>query len=289
MTSRGQKADRLLIISPRAGSMNESIEARLREEYSDHAIIEFDPKVDFEKLIKPDARVVVAGGDGTIEFVVRKLADTKHPVGILPMGTYNNLAHALHLPTELGHAIEVTRKGRPTSITLGRVNGHVFIEACAVGLFGDAIVLGESAKDLAFGGLAEKLRHVIQAKPFHYELNRDLNGQGTAMSLVFSNTASIGSKLPVSDASPTDPYLEFSADAGRTRGDIVGRVIASAVGREPPEEPPDLLLRFRTLDIKTRPRARVYADNKLVGRTPATVTAEVSAVKVMLPPDGDRK
>jgi hypothetical protein len=35
--------------------------------------------------------------------------------------------------------------------------------------------------------------------------------------------------------------------------------------------------------VKTRPKVRIYADNFMVGRTPATVTAEVSAVKVLLP------
>jgi hypothetical protein len=33
----------------------------------------------------------------------------------------------------------------------------------------------------------------------------------------------------------------------------------------------------------TRPRARVYADNPGIGRTPATVSTEVRASKVVLP------
>jgi hypothetical protein len=43
------------------------------------------------------------------------------------------------------------------------------------------------------------------------------------------------------------------------------------------------VFKFKRLDVKTRPRVRVYADNYMVGRTPASVTAEVSAVKVLVP------
>jgi hypothetical protein len=35
--------------------------------------------------------------------------------------------------------------------------------------------------------------------------------------------------------------------------------------------------------VTTKPKVRIYADNAQVGRTPATLTAELSAVKVMLP------
>src|SRR5215208_1880621 len=37
-------------------------------------------------------RVVVAGGDGTLHTVVQGLVGTKLPLGIIPLGTANNLA-----------------------------------------------------------------------------------------------------------------------------------------------------------------------------------------------------
>jgi hypothetical protein len=67
---------------------------------------------------------------------------------------------------------------------------------------------------------------------------------------------------------------------GRTRGDIVSRAIKSAVHFD---DGADQVFRFKRLEITTTPRVRVYADNFQVGRTPATVTAEVSALKVMMP------
>ena len=275
-------ATRVLIISRGSGSMTPQVEEKLRKAFADYLIVDFDPKADIEKLVTPQARIVVAGGDGSVEFMVRKLADSLHPIGIMPLGTYNNLARALRLPLELNPAIEVARDGHPRAITLGRVNDHIFVEACAIGLFGQTIALGESAKDKAFGKIPARVKDVMAARRFRYELHGDLEGHGSAMSLVFSNTATIGSQLPVSDANPTKPYLEFSVYAGRSRTDIVGRTVKSMVLKQH-EEPTDQVFRFHRVEVKTKPGVRVYADNMHVGRTPATVTAETSAVKVVLP------
>jgi diacylglycerol kinase (ATP) len=272
----------LLILSSKAGSMTPQIEAKLRKAFAGSLIVEFDPKMDLEKLVSPTATVIVAGGDGSIGWVVRRLADTKHPLGILSMGTFNNFAKSLRLPTTVDAAIRVIKKGRPHPITLGRVNKMIFLEAAAIGLFGETIAAGESAKDRAFGAFAEDVKHIAEAKPFTYELTGDIRGSGTAMSLVFTNTTSIGSQMPVSDKTPVEPYLELSVHAGATRTDIVKRVLARAVLSKHREGGLGQVFKFRKLEVTTKPRVRIYADNAHVGRTPANITAELSAVQVIL-------
>jgi diacylglycerol kinase family enzyme len=272
----------LLILSSKAGSMTPQIEAKLRKAFEGSLVVEFDPKMDLEKLVSPTAAIVVAGGDGTIGWVVRRLADTKHPLGILSMGTFNNFAKSLRLPTTVDAAIRVIKSGKSHPITLGRLNGKIFLEAAAIGLFGETIAAGESAKDRAFGSFAEDLKHVMEASPFTYELTGDIRGSGTAMSLVFTNTSSIGSQMPVSDKTPEDPYLELSVHAGATRRDIVKRVIARVVLSKHREKGLGQVFKFRKLVVTTKPKVRIYADNAQLGRTPATITAELSALQVIL-------
>jgi diacylglycerol kinase (ATP) len=276
-------ATSLLIMSSKAGSMTPQIEAKLRKSFASSLIVEFDPKMDVEKLVSPKATIIVAGGDGTIGWAVRKLAETKHPIGILSLGTFNNFAKSLHLPMTVDAAIRVIQTGRPHPITLGRVNGKIFLEAAAIGLFGEFITAGESAKDRAFGAFAEDLKHIAEAKPFTYELTGDIRGSGTAMSLVFTNTTSIGAQMPVSDKTPKDPYLELSVHAGATRTDIAKRVLARVVLSKHKEGGLGQVFKFRSLVVSAKPKVRIYADNAQIGRTPATITAEVSAVQVILP------
>ena len=276
-------ASSLLILSSKSGSMTPAIEARLRKAFEGSVIVEFDPKMDLEKLVAPRGLIVVAGGDGTVGWVVRRLVDTKHPLGILSLGTFNNFAKSLHLPTTVDAAIRVIKSGTPHPITLGKLNGKIFLEAAAIGLFGETIAAGESAKDRAFGAFAEDVLHIAEARPFTYELSGDIRGSGSCMSLVFTNTTSIGSQMPVSDKTPEDPYLELSVHAGASRTDIVKRVLARAVLSKHKEEGLGQVFRFRKLEVVTKPKVRIYADNAHLGRTPATITAELSALQVILP------
>ena len=277
------RATSMLILSSKAGSMSPAVVAKIRKAFESSLIVEFDPKMDLDKLITPTATVVVAGGDGTIAWVVRQLVDTKHPLGIISMGTFNNFARSLHLPTTVDAAIRVVRQGKPHPITLGRVNGTVFVEAAAIGLFGATIAAGDAAKDRAFGAFANAARKMLTAKRFRYELTGDLTGGGSAMSLVFANTKSIGSQMPLSDKTPEDPYLELSIHAGASRTDIVKRVLARAVLSKEGEAGLGQMFRFRKIQVTTKPRARIYADNFRLGLTPASITAELSALKIILP------
>jgi diacylglycerol kinase family enzyme len=277
------RATSLLIVSTKAGSITAAADAKLRKAFAGSLIVEFDPKMDLDKLISPTATVIVAGGDGTIGWVVRRLVETEHPLGIISMGTFNNFAKSLHLPTSVEAAIRVVKTGKPRPITLGRVNGTIFLEAAAIGLFGTTIAAGDAAKDLAFGAFADAAKRVLTARPFKYELSGDIKGDGSAMSLVFTNTTSIGSQMPVSDKTPEDPYLELSVHAGSNRADIVKRVLARAVLAKDAEMGAGQRFRFRKLEVTARPRARIYADNVRAGLTPASITAELSALKVILP------
>lgn len=275
--------ERLLIISSKAGSITPEVDAKLRRAFADYEIVEFDPSRDFRRILKPGATVVAAGGDGTIGFVSRALAETDHRLGVLSLGTYNNFARALGMPDNLDRAIRVIQAGNARPVTLGRVNGKPFLEAAAVGLFGEAIALGEAAKDRHFGDLRVAFGQVTKAKPFQYRISGDIEGHGSALSLVFANTPSMGARMPVGDGTPEDAHLELSVHVGESRTDIIGRILTSAIAGRHEEAHLGMSFHFRNLRITTTPRVRVFADNMSAGRTPVTISAEVGALQVILP------
>lgn len=278
------RATRVLVLSSRAAGVDTRIQARLRAEFPDHTVVRMASVHRLQSLATPNATVIVAGGDGTVGAVVRRLAGTRCRIGIVPLGTFNNFASALRVPAEIDTAIAAVHAGRARSVTLGRVNGVVFLEACAVGLFGDTIRLGEFAKDRKLRGISTKIRRVLAAQQFEYKLAQDLVGSGSAMSLVFSNTYSTGIRLPVGESSPADRYLEFSVHAGSTHLDIAGRALASALLAKHREEGAGQVLRFRRLRVTTTPRVRAFADHVPAGYTPLTVTAELSKLRFIVPP-----
>jgi YegS/Rv2252/BmrU family lipid kinase len=78
--------------------------------------------------------VIVGGGDGTLNAAIDGLIATQLPLGILPLGTANDLARTLHLPTSLAEACDVIAKGQLERIDLGWVNGNHFFNVASLGL-----------------------------------------------------------------------------------------------------------------------------------------------------------
>ena len=51
----------------------------------------------------------------------------------------------------------------------------------------------------------------------------------------------------------------------------------------PKEEPLEMGFRFKKITVTTKPGIEIFADNMKVGRTPATITAELGALNILLP------
>jgi len=77
--------------------------------------------------------VVVAGGDGTVNSALAVLIRTGKPLGIIPLGTANDLARTLGVPTDPAAAAAVILSGRKRRVDVGEVNGRYFLNAAGIG------------------------------------------------------------------------------------------------------------------------------------------------------------
>jgi YegS/Rv2252/BmrU family lipid kinase len=78
--------------------------------------------------------VVIGGGDGTVQRAAAALMESGLPLGILPLGTANDLARTLDLPLDLEQAAERIAAGRVRKIDVSRANGHLFFNVAHIGL-----------------------------------------------------------------------------------------------------------------------------------------------------------
>ena len=60
-----------------------------------------------------------AGGDGLIGGVITHIAESGLPLGILPLGTANDLARSLNIPLDLVQAIHVITTGKTVEVDIG--------------------------------------------------------------------------------------------------------------------------------------------------------------------------
>jgi diacylglycerol kinase (ATP) len=77
---------------------------------------------------------VLGGGDGTLNSAAPALIETGLPLGILPLGTANDLARTLEIPLDLAEAAQVIVDGEIRRIDLGEVNGKPFFNVASIGL-----------------------------------------------------------------------------------------------------------------------------------------------------------
>ena len=135
-----------VIINARSGAHDkEAAASRIREYLSSRGIVArvqlirtpADIPAAAERAARGDAEVVVAGGgDGTIAAVATGVIDTSKPLGVLPLGTFNYFARRIGVPLELDDALEVIAGGGVTrAVSVGDVNGHVFLNNSSIGLY----------------------------------------------------------------------------------------------------------------------------------------------------------
>ncbi|HUP67469.1 MAG TPA: diacylglycerol kinase family protein [Sphingomicrobium sp.] len=82
-----------------------------------------------------DELLIVGGGDGTISAAASALAGSKTRLGILPLGTLNHFARDLGIPSDLAGAADVIAKGKQRRVDVAEMNGRIFINNSAIGLY----------------------------------------------------------------------------------------------------------------------------------------------------------
>jgi diacylglycerol kinase family enzyme len=105
------------------------------------------------KALKEKADIIaVAGGDGIVGKVARRVIDSRIPVAVLPTGTANNIANTLGLTRQpLSDLIKGWETARCANFDAGVAKGpwgtRSFIEGFGVGLFAEAMFRIEDGDD----------------------------------------------------------------------------------------------------------------------------------------------
>ena len=126
-------------------------------------------------------RIVCAGGDGTLNEAVSGLMqlDRRPPLGYLPCGTVNDMAHTLGLSRSPLTAAEAVVKGTPTAIDTGRFcQDRWFTYVAGFGAFTDVSYETPQADKRIFGRLAYLaggVRSLGEIRPLHTRFT--VNGQ----------------------------------------------------------------------------------------------------------------
>ena len=159
--------------------------------------------------------VIVAGGDGSVRQVVKRLRGRNAQLLILPMGTANNLAGALgiRLPVLELIAMLGERVLRPLDVGVVRCEDFedIFMEGAGVGLFAQTMHgYGEDNGKSVLKALTAVIGTVTAPPVLNAKLFIDGEQLQTELSMLeVLNTPAIGPRLNlVTSADPSDGWLE---------------------------------------------------------------------------------
>lgn len=161
-------------------------------------------------LVEGFERIVVCGGDGTINEVVNAIVSSNSSavMGIIPCGRGNDLARALRIPKNFKVAASVLMTGKVREIDIGKAGGRRF---CTVATFGfDAEVAHFVHEHGApFSGVATylyaALRTLLNYKPISAKLSGDFGEfNGEIFMASIANCSSYGGGFKVSPTSKID-------------------------------------------------------------------------------------
>lgn len=234
------------------------------------------------------ADVVVGGGDGTVGAVAGALTRRSATLGILAMGSFNNIARGIGLPDTIDDAVEVIVRGSVAEIDAGAATRgqdageRLFFEGAGVGL--DAVYFG-AAQVTTRRGLWRGLRAAWRA--LRWKRRRmvvELDGHPSvtsALVVTVSNGAYYGFGFTVAaDADPTDGAFEVSIFTKMSSLELIRHFLAVSRGRRLYEP---RIVRQRASRVSIRGLRRslpAHADGQLIGPTPVEFVVLPGALRV---------
>ena len=205
--------------------------------------------------------IILAGGDGTVRKVAGELLDKKLPIGLIPLGTANNIAKTLGISGEPKEIIEAWNSKNIKKYDVGRIYGlkkaHFFLEGLGYGVFPRLMKemkkQSENLTDSPEKNLKialEKLHDIIlncKARFCKIEIDgADYSGKFLLAEVM--NTQSIGPNLNLAPfADPGDGALEVILISERQREEFADYVLNKINGIE--QQPIFNILKARNLDI----------------------------------------
>lgn len=231
-----------LIVANAAAGSTDGVEASARvfEEVDGCDIAWTASDGDVDRILTGDDRtLVIAGGDGSIHMIVNRLGATGHlerPVGILPMGTGNDLARGLELPFDPEEGARRILNGEPRRLPLMTApNGELAVNNAHTGLGVAAARRGTEWKE-RLGSFAYSAASVVEGLGFEgVEVRVGADGrlvhEGRCLTLlVLIGPSAGGGFRPLPDVSVDEPVLEVLVVADGTLGEKAGVAISALRG-----------------------------------------------------------
>lgn len=289
----GLRALLLINRKSRQGEANaETAVEHLRERGVDVVEGRFDEPDDVPAEIRRHARdvdvIVLGGGDGTLNLAAKPVVDSGLPMAVLPLGTANDFARTLLIPTELAAACDNVVDGVDHRVDLGQCNDVHFLNVASIGL---AVRACEYRSDAAkqwlgpLGYASNVFSAVRDTRAFNAEVRfGDRSERLRSIQIAVGNGRYFGGGLAVaSDAALDDGRLDLYSLKPQPLSSLLARLPGLVRGPSRAMQGVQLFegtaFRVRTDDDPMN----INTDGEILTTTPATFRVLPGALTVKVP------
>lgn len=284
-----------MIVNPaaRRGTARAEVEAVLpimRERFDAIDVVETGPEhptateLGARAVADGYGAAIAAGGDGTVGDVARALVGTEVPLGILPFGTFMNIARALGIPRDDPAAAASLIGSSTRAIDVGEVAGHLFFEAAGIGLDADALSAGRAIRRGERALALAALGALVRRRGTRLRIEVDGRARShRVLQAVVCNGPWYGWGFEVAPGATVDDGTLDLVLFGDSRRRVLRELIAAAIARDRPAR--GRRYRGRRITFSSLRDLAVHADGVVVGTLPQTFTVRPRALRVFAPPE----
>jgi diacylglycerol kinase (ATP) len=230
---------------------------------------------------------VVVGGDGSCLCVAEKLHKIGLPLGVIPLGTANNLARSLSIPLSSEEAVQIIGQGHTHKIDLGMVNGKPFLNVTGMGLSTQVNRSVPAELKRRWGVFAYAIYLVKVAnrtRPFRAEITCDGKTRYlSSLQITVCNGRHYGTGLTIrEDATIDDHCLDLLSLNPRTWWEGIRLLPKLIKGRYTPDSAARIL-RGKKISVRTYPILSVDTDGEITTKTPLEFEIIPNALSVFSP------
>lgn len=218
--------------------------------------------------------VIAAGGDGTLNEVVNGMAEQPYRprLGLIPVGTTNDFARALHIPRDVLGATDIIVQGQTVPVDIGRMNEKYFINIAGGGRLTELTYEVPSKLKTMLGQLAYYLKGIemlpsIKSSEIRLEYDGKLF-EGEAMLFLIALTNSVGGFEKLApDASINDGYFTMLVLKKTNLAEFI-RVVTMAIRGEHINDPNVIYTKANHIKVSSPQEVLINLDGELGGSAP---------------------
>jgi diacylglycerol kinase (ATP) len=233
--------------------------------------------------------VIAAGGDGTIYEVVNGLADAevRPNLGIIPVGTTNDFARAIHVPRSIENAVDIIAAGHTMPIDIGKMNEKYFINIAGGGRLTELTYEVPSKLKTMIGQLAYYLKGIEMLpsiKPTEVSIEYDGKiFEGEIMLFLVANTNSVGGfERLAPDASLNDGMFTMLILKKTNLADFI-RIASLAIRGEHVNDRNVIYAKANRIKVITKDKMQLNLDGEFGGLAPAEFVNQYRHFNVFVP------